>query len=115
MTKVIFYKEKDLITGFCISGHSGYAESGSDIVCAAVSSAAYMAANTVTDVMLIPAKTCVKNAYFSFFLNKENAQKASYVLKGFYLHVKSLSNDYDGFLTVKTLVNKNKYGGAENA
>lgn len=115
MTKVIFYKDENLITGFCISGHSGYAQSGSDIVCAAVSSAAYMTANTVTDIMLLPAKICEKSAYLSFFLDKESAQKASDVLNGFYLHVKSLSCDYGGYLTVKTLVNKNKYGGAENA
>lgn len=115
MTKVIFYKDEDLITGFCISGHSGFGNSGSDIVCAAVSSAAYMAANTVTDVLLLSAKERVKDAYLSFFLKKEDAKKASDVLNGFYLHVKSLSEDYDGYITVKTLMNKNKYGGAENA
>ncbi|MBQ9855288.1 MAG: ribosomal-processing cysteine protease Prp, partial [Clostridia bacterium] len=38
MTKVVFYSdEKGMIWGFEASGHAGYAESGSDIVCAAIS------------------------------------------------------------------------------
>ena len=39
MTRVEFTTEDDRITGFTVSGHSGYAEAGSDIVCAAVSAA----------------------------------------------------------------------------
>lgn len=39
------------ITGFHITGHAAYGEAGSDIVCAAVSSAAYMAANMITEVL----------------------------------------------------------------
>ncbi len=31
------------VTGFCISGHAGFAESGSDIICSAVSAIAYTA------------------------------------------------------------------------
>ena len=39
MTTVTFRMEGDRITGFDSQGHSGYAESGSDIVCAAITSA----------------------------------------------------------------------------
>lgn len=38
MIKVTILKENNLISNIKISGHSGYAEYGSDIVCAAVSS-----------------------------------------------------------------------------
>ena len=38
MTTVTFYTEGSRITGFDASGHSGYAEEGGDIVCAAVTS-----------------------------------------------------------------------------
>ena len=38
MTRAVLYKDaQDRFTGFCVKGHSGYAEEGSDIVCAAVS------------------------------------------------------------------------------
>lgn len=38
MIKVNVLKENNLISNIKISGHSGYSEAGSDIVCAAVSS-----------------------------------------------------------------------------
>ena len=36
MTTVTFHMEGDRLTGFDSQGHSGYAEEGADIVCAAV-------------------------------------------------------------------------------
>ena len=38
MTTVTFYTEGSRITGFDAAGHSGYADAGGDIVCAAVTS-----------------------------------------------------------------------------
>lgn len=116
MTKVLFYRTGSLITGFRISGHSGFAEAGEDIVCAAVSSAAYMTANTVTDVLgLKPKRLEVSDGFFALSLQSEDAKKASDILNGFHVHVKGLSKDYDGHITVTTLTIKNNYGGAENA
>lgn len=40
-----------LITGFKIAGHSGYSESGTDIVCAAVTSAVTLCECTLNDVL----------------------------------------------------------------
>lgn len=45
MIRAAFYKSQGLLTGFAFSGHSGYAEAGKDIVCAAVSSAVQLTAN----------------------------------------------------------------------
>ena len=39
MTTVIFHMEGERIVGFTVQGHSGYADEGSDIICAAVTSA----------------------------------------------------------------------------
>ena len=38
------------VLGFSLQGHAGCGEAGGDIVCAAVSSAAYLTVNTLTDV-----------------------------------------------------------------
>lgn len=38
-------------TGFRISGHAGYEDSGKDIVCAAVSSAMQLTANGITEIL----------------------------------------------------------------
>ncbi len=47
MTKATFRKKEDLWTGFEISGHSGYSSSGSDIVCAGISTAVIMSINLI--------------------------------------------------------------------
>ena len=60
MTRCEFFTEDERITGFSVSGHSGYAESGADIVCAAVSAVVTMAEATINDVLGAKAKV-VKN------------------------------------------------------
>ena len=50
MITVRFYVKKETV-GFEMSGHSGYGEEGSDIICSAVSSCAYMTANTLTEIL----------------------------------------------------------------
>lgn len=49
MIQAKFYKSQELLTGFTFSGHSGYAESGEDIVCAAVSSAVQLTVNMLDE------------------------------------------------------------------
>ena len=60
MTTVTFRMEGDRITGFDVQGHSGYAEAGSDIVCAAVTSAVRLVEATVNDVMGLCAAVKVR-------------------------------------------------------
>ena len=55
MTTVVFRMEDDRITGFEARGHSGYAEAGEDIVCAAVTSAVRLVEATVNDVLGLAA------------------------------------------------------------
>lgn len=43
ITAIIFRNNQNKVTGFEVSGHAGYAEEGSDIICAAVSAIAYTA------------------------------------------------------------------------
>ena len=39
-----------LLQGFLMEGHAGAGEAGQDVVCAAISSAAYLVVNTLTDI-----------------------------------------------------------------
>ena len=59
MTRCEFFTEDDRITGFSVSGHSGYAEAGSDIVCAAISAVVTMAEATINEVCGAKAKVRV--------------------------------------------------------
>lgn len=47
MIKISLKKDKDIITSIEISGHSGYNEAGSDIVCASVSSICITTVNAI--------------------------------------------------------------------
>lgn len=102
MINVVFYEENKNLIGFEISGHSGYAEIGSDIICASVSSAAYMVANTITEILRInTADIAVADAYFKFVLNSDDAKVAKAHLDGFLLHMKTLANDYNEYIICK--------------
>ena len=70
MTTVTFLTEESRIVGFEVSGHSGYADAGEDIVCAAVTSAIRLVEATVNDVMGLCASVKVreKDATISFRL-----------------------------------------------
>ena len=104
MTRCEFFTEGERITGFSVSGHSGYAESGSDIVCAAISAVVSMAEATINDVCGANAKVRVKeeDARITLTLptscDEEDAIQA--VLAGMLLTLCSLRDDYPDYIEV---------------
>lgn len=81
--------------GFEISGHSNYAEAGNDIVCSAVSSAAYMTANTITDVIKAEAEVFVGDSGKMFLqVSEKDISSCVDILLGFKLHVLALEEQY---------------------
>lgn len=100
MTKYKFLTNEKGIYGFIIKGHSGYAESGGDIVCAAVSSAAYMTANTITDVLGIKADIAESDACFSLKVQNNDIDKCGILLMGLKLHLDGLSEQYSEHITL---------------
>ena len=95
MTKVSFTSLDSRIIAFELSGHSGFSDEN-DIVCAAVSSAAYMTVNTITDIYGIEADISLDESkgFLSLSLSLEDAKRCKELLDGFVLHVKSLSSQY---------------------
>ena len=104
MTRCEFFTENDRITGFSISGHSGYAEAGQDIVCAAVSAVVTMAEATINEVCGAKAKVRVKDEQARITLtlptscDEEEAVQA--VLSGMLLTLLSLREDYPDYIEV---------------
>ncbi len=60
MTTIAFHLEGSRIVGFDIKGHSGYADEGGDIVCAAVTSAVRLCECTINDVLGLEASVKVR-------------------------------------------------------
>ena len=104
MTRCEFFTENDRINGFSISGHSGYAEAGSDIVCAAVSAAVAMAEATINDVCGANAKVRVKDEQARITLtlpsvcDEEDTTQA--VIDGMLVYLCSLRDDYPDYIEV---------------
>ena len=104
MTRCEFFTQDDRITGFSVSGHSGYAEAGQDIVCAAISAVVTMAEATINDVCGAKAKVRVKeeDARITLTLpsscDEEEAVQA--VLSGMMLTLISLREDYPDYIEV---------------
>ena len=94
MITVTFCVRDDLLTGFQISGHSGYAEQGSDIVCAAVSSAAILTANTATEILHLQADVREEDGFMHFQAEPADVSAAQPLLQGFKLHCKELQKVY---------------------
>ncbi len=96
MVNVEFLVNKSgLLLGFQISGHSNFAENGSDIVCAAISSAAYMVANTVIEIMNVESEVLVDDSGKMLLkIKKEDFSICKDILLGFKLHMFSLEEQY---------------------
>ncbi|MFA7636930.1 MAG: ribosomal-processing cysteine protease Prp [Monoglobales bacterium] len=113
MTTVKFaLDEKDNITEFSAKGHSGYAEEGSDIVCAAVSACIQMLEKSIAQV-IGEKKASFKvldDAEIVFLLPEnisgEERKSIEYMLKGFLGYMQEISKHYEDFLKVELEVKK---------
>ena len=91
--------EEGRITGFSVSGHSGYSQAGTDIVCAAVSAVVTMAEATINDVCGAKAKVRVReqeNARITLTLpaSCDEEESVQAVLAGMMLTLCSMRDDY---------------------
>lgn len=93
MTTVEFYSEKGVLTGFRASGHTGAAPKGQDILCAFISGACEMAANTVTEILSLPCEITVADGLLEIRITG-GAAAAQDILNGLKLHLTTLQKDY---------------------
>ncbi len=104
MTRCEFFTEDDRITGFSVSGHSGYAESGSDIVCAAISAVVSMVEATINDVCGAKAKVRVKQEDARITLTLpascDEEESVQAVLAGMLLYLCNLRDEYSDYIEV---------------
>ncbi len=107
MTSVKFLADEKGLCGFYISGHSSIDcdDEAGKIVCAAVSSAAYMAANTITEIIGDKANAVIDDGEMRFEVKKASVYTVK-VLEGLRLHLTELSGQYSNNIRI--------YGGAEH-
>ena len=94
MTTARFFRQDGLLCGFTVAGHTGYASSGSDIVCAAVSTAVHMTALALTEVLGLCADIAQKDGKVSLRLPVSSLAPAQPYLQMLELELKEISRQY---------------------
>ncbi len=101
MIFIRFLAEPDgALRGFEISGHADHAPYGEDTVCAAVSSAAYLVANTITEILKIPAEITVEQGTMIVQIAASDAYACRDILAGLKLHFTALEEQYPACMQV---------------
>ena len=107
MTTVTFHSADRRIDGFVVEGHSGYAEEGSDIVCAAISGVVGVTECTINEVLGLAAPVKVREAdgYVSLKLpgglGQTNERTCQDLLAGMMGYLQALSEVYPENLIVR--------------
>jgi uncharacterized protein YsxB (DUF464 family) len=103
--KARFFNKNGEPYGFDIFGHADFAAKGYDIVCACVSSAVQMTANTITEVIKAGALVGKSGGKITLRLissgEKEKTDAACAVIKGLRLHLSVLSEQYRGTICIE--------------
>ena len=104
MTTISFRMEGERIVGFQSKGHSGYAEAGSDIVCAAITSAIRLTECAVNDVLGLEASVKVKDDAISLRLpgglGEQNEETCQTLLAALMLYLSQLHVKYPEHILV---------------
>ena len=100
MIRATLLTRNNRLCGFDIQGHAGQAEQGRDIVCAAVSSAAYLTANTLTEVCGCRATVRESEGRLSVRISSEE-EAAQIPLQGLRLHLEGLTAQYPQYIQLQ--------------
>lgn len=114
MTKVVFYKSGDIFYGFEEIGHTGYGESGDDVLCAALSAMTMLIVNTVEvsyasnveysiDEKTTNIKLIVKSALAEYEPDERKSYAISGLIKAYYYQLNDLTEEYYDFLEVESI------------
>ncbi len=95
MISIEFFRTKGALSGFRLSGHGTADEDDFEgrLICSAVSSAVYMAANTLLEIMGADATVNDDGDVFSLQLSSKIPESQP-VLEGFRLHLTELGREY---------------------
>ena len=99
MIKFIAVKNTDgSIRQFTVSGHSGFAQSGEDIVCAAVSSTVWMTINGIEKQNLARLSYEERDGFVDCIVEEKFSDSADVLLNSLVMFIAELSGQYKEFL-----------------
>ena len=114
MTTIIFYKTNGFYYGFEEKGHTGYGESGDDVLCAALSSMTMLIINSIEvsfgcdvdysiDEKTTDIKLIAKSALPAYEKDERKQYAVSGLIQAYYFQLMDLVEEYYEFLDVKEI------------
>lgn len=111
MTKVTFYKRDGVFYGFRETGHTGYGESGDDVLCSALSAMTMLIINTIeisfasrVDFTIDEETTDITVKCLSALPDYESDEKKRFAISGlfsaYYFQLNDMLEDYYDFIDV---------------
>jgi uncharacterized protein YsxB (DUF464 family) len=95
MIKAVFFTENNgRLSGFSLSGHAGCGTAGNDVACAAVSSAAELTCNTVTDFFGDEADVSAEENMLTLRLKNNGCGYSEKLIESFKTHLGFISEEY---------------------
>lgn len=116
MTKITFYKRDGVFYGFKENGHTGYGESGDDILCSALSAMTMLIINTVEisyaasvdytiDDETADIELKVMSALPEFEEDERKRFAISGLIQGYFFQLNDLTEEYYDYLSVEEIEN----------
>ena len=99
MIRAEFFESKGILKGFNVSGHAGYGESGNDIVCAAVSSAVQLTANTLDAFVGCNADVNESDSSIKCFAEKSGSDSER-IIRSLMLHLEAVSDEFPNTIKI---------------
>ena len=114
MTTIIFYKADGYYYGFEEQGHTGYGESGDDVLCAALSSMTMLLINAIEvsfacdvdykiDEKTTDIKVIAKSALPKYEKDEKKQFAVSGLIQAYFFQLMDLVEEYYEFLDVKEI------------
>lgn len=102
MSTVVLYRAQDgQVTGFEVSGHTGYAQAGQDIVCSALSFLAITCANALESVAKLKPEVFQQNSLLRVRVTEVN-DEARTIFAVFNQGIEDLRDSYPKHVTLST-------------
>ena len=102
MTKIEVFKKGSYIRAVRVSGHSGFADEGFDIVCSAITSALMMTHVALVDVLNLNVETKVNDQNAEIFISVDDIhlKEAQTSFKAFHYHMQNVMLDYSDYIDI---------------
>ena len=101
MTKVEIFKKNGNIIGYKASGHSGYSEQGSDIICSAISTSLQMTLIGVQEVLKLKVDFKINDGFLDVDLkniSQDKLTQTNILTEAMAIFLKELTKQYPKYI-----------------